>query len=126
VSKKSRHATRPRYLRCHRPSRHNPALEPRSPQDTMCDSVAMPPYMPYPPQQPQFTAGAWMRAIRRPYGYSRADFAKFLSVGPEQLKRWEQKDKLPNKKGRRRTLNTYARDAGLPEQAFQFALFEDD
>jgi transcriptional regulator with XRE-family HTH domain len=67
-----------------------------------------------------------MRAIRRAYGYSRADFAEFLGVEPEHLARSEQKNKLPNKKGRRRTLNNYERDAGLPELAFRFDLIEDD
>jgi predicted transcriptional regulator len=60
----------------------------------MRDTVPMPPYVPYPPRQFEFIAGECMRAIRRAYGYSRADFATFLGVEPEQLKRWEEKDKL--------------------------------
>lgn len=92
----------------------------------MCDTAVMLPYAPYPPQQVHFTAGAWMRAIRAAHGYSRQDFAEHLGVPPEQLKRWEQKGKIPNKKSRRRTLNTFARRAGLPELAFHFDPVEDD
>jgi hypothetical protein len=67
-----------------------------------------------------------MRASRRAYGYTRADFATFLGAEPELLKRWEQKNKIPNKKGRRRRLNGYARDAGLPELAFRYDPVGDD
>jgi hypothetical protein len=45
--------------------------------------------------------------------------AKFLGVSPERLEGWEQKNKLPNNKGRLRTLNAYARNAGVPELAFR-------
>lgn len=91
----------------------------------MRDTVAMLPDAPSPPQ-PTMRAGAWMRAIRKAHHYSREDFAQHLGVEPEQLKRWEQKGKIPNKKGRRRTLNTFARRAGLPELAFSFDPVEDD
>ncbi len=92
----------------------------------MRDTAAMAAYAPSPPQQHQFTAGEWMRAIRAAYGYSRRQFSEHLGVEPEQLQKWEQRDKIPNKKKHRRVLNSFARHAGLPELAFSFDPVEAD
>ena len=84
----------------------------------------MPHFAPRPPRE-STPIGDWLRASRTAYGYDHDDLAQVLSVSPEQFARWEETGSIPTNKGRRRTLNTYARKAGLPELAFRADVRED-